>query len=42
MWWSGISNLLDEKVQKILNDGGYLHNMDFGENSSYFLSYDES
>lgn len=32
MWWSGISNLLDEKVQSVLNSGGYLHNMDFGEN----------
>lgn len=41
MWWSGISTDLDRVIAKILNDGHYLHFMDFGENGSYFVSYDE-
>jgi hypothetical protein len=40
MWWSGISSELDSVLKKITRKG-YLHNMDFGENGSYFVSYDE-
>jgi len=40
MWWSGISPELDQVLKKITKKG-YLHNMDFGENGSYFVSYDE-
>ena len=40
MWWSGITQELDGVLAKILKDG-YLHSMDFGENGSYFVSYDE-
>jgi len=40
MWWSGITPELDIVLKKITKKG-YLHNMDFGENGSYFLSYDE-
>ena len=40
MWWSGISPELDMVLRKICKKG-YLHNMDFGENGSYFVSYDE-
>ena len=40
MWWSGISPELDLVLKKITKKG-YLHSMDFGENGSYFVSYDE-
>jgi hypothetical protein len=40
MWWSGISPELDSVLKKITKNG-YLHSMDFGENGSYFVSYDE-
>jgi len=40
MWWSGISPELDVVLKKITKKG-FLHNMDFGENGSYFVSYDE-
>lgn len=40
MWWSGISPELDAVLKKITKKG-FLHNMDFGENGSYFVSYDE-
>jgi hypothetical protein len=40
MWWSGITHELDLVLKKIMSTG-YLHNMDFGENGSYFISYDE-
>jgi hypothetical protein len=41
MWWSGISDKLDAVIVNILNAGHYLHFLDYGENSSYFVSYDE-
>ena len=41
MWWSGISTELDQVIANILNAGNYLHFLDFGENGSYFVSYDE-
>ena len=40
MWWSGITQELDLVLKKIMSTG-FLHNMDFGENGSYFISYDE-
>jgi accessory colonization factor AcfC len=39
MWWSGITQELDGVLSKILQNG-YLHSMDFGENGSYFVTYD--
>ena len=41
MWWSGISAELDQVIANILNAGNYLHFLDFGENGSYFVSYDD-
>jgi hypothetical protein len=41
MWWSGISAELDQVIANILNAGNYLRFLDFGENGSYFVSYDE-
>jgi hypothetical protein len=41
MWWSGISTELDQLIAKILNAGNFLHFLGFGENGSYFVSYDE-
>jgi hypothetical protein len=41
MWWSGISTELDQVIANILNAGNFLHFLDFGENGSYFVSYDE-
>jgi len=40
MWWSGITHALDIVLKRIISTG-YLHNIDFGENGSYFISYDE-
>ncbi|KAG7364456.1 hypothetical protein IV203_037658 [Nitzschia inconspicua] len=39
MWWSGITQDLDSVLSKILKEG-YLHSMDFGENGSYFVTYE--
>ena len=41
MWWSGISAELDQVIANILNAGNFLHFLDFGENGSYFVSYDD-
>ena len=41
MWWSGISEALDEVIADILKSGNFLHYLDFGEHDSYFVSYDE-
>jgi len=41
MWWSGISPELDQVIANILNSGNYLHFLDFGDNGSYFVSYDD-
>ena len=40
MWWGGISEELDEMVQNLLESGRYLNFLDFGEDGTYFLSYD--
>jgi hypothetical protein len=41
MWWSGISDELDKVITKLLNSGNFLHNVDFGSDKSYFVSYDD-
>ena len=41
MWWSGITEELDRVIADILNAGNYLHFLDFGDNGSYFISYDD-
>lgn len=39
MWWNGGSNDLEEAITDILEDGKYIHTIDFGENESFFLSF---
>jgi len=41
MWWSGITDELDRVIGNILKANHFLHFLDFGENGSYFVSYDE-
>ena len=41
MWWGGISDELDENIQELLSTGNFLNFLDFGEDGSYFVSYDE-
>jgi hypothetical protein len=41
MWWGGISDELDENIQELLTKGNFLNFLDFGEDGSYFVSYDE-
>jgi hypothetical protein len=41
MWWGGISDELDENIQELLTTGNFLNFLDFGEDGSYFVSYDE-
>jgi hypothetical protein len=38
--WGGVSIEMDEAVQDLLDDGHSINFLDFGENSSYFVSYD--
>lgn len=40
MEWGGISEEMDEAIQQLLDDGHRLNYFDFGEDSSYFVSYD--
>lgn len=40
MEWGGISSDMDEAIQQLLEDGHHLNYFDFGEDSSYFVSYD--
>jgi hypothetical protein len=40
MEWGGISEEMDEAIQQLLEDGHRLNYFDFGEDSSYFVSYD--
>ena len=40
LFWGGISKELDELVQNLLEQDRYLNFMDFGEDGSYFVSYD--
>ncbi|CAJ1891101.1 unnamed protein product [Cylindrotheca closterium] len=41
MWWNEISEELDGEINDILDSGKYLHNMDFGDGGSFFLSFHE-
>lgn len=38
--WGGVSEEMDEAIQALLDDGNFLKFLDFGENGSYFVSYD--
>lgn len=40
LFWGGITDELDELVQSLLEQDRYLNFMDFGEDGSYFVSYD--
>jgi len=40
MWWGGVSADLDAAVQDLLDTGHKVNFIDFGEDCSYFLSYD--
>mmetsp|Transcript_17579 Transcript_17579/g.26640 ORF Transcript_17579/g.26640 Transcript_17579/m.26640 type:complete len:391 (-) Transcript_17579:66-1238(-) len=40
LWWGGISDELDELVESLLESDRYLNFLDFGDDGSYFLSYD--
>jgi hypothetical protein len=40
MEWGGISEEMDEAIQQLIEDGHRLNYFDFGEDSSYFVSYD--
>lgn len=40
MWWGGISEDLDEMIQQLLESDRYLNFLDFGDDGTYFLSYD--
>lgn len=38
--WGGGSEEMDEAIQELLDGGHYVNFLDFGENGSYFVSYD--
>lgn len=40
MWWGGISHDLDDSIQSLLDDDHYLNFLDFGDDGTFFLSYD--
>jgi hypothetical protein len=40
MWWGGVTDELDDNIQELLTHG-CLNYLDFGEDDSYFVSYDE-
>jgi len=40
MWWGGISSELDELIQNLLKEDRYLNFLDFGEDGTFFLTYD--
>lgn len=40
MWWGGISEELDEMIQSLLESNRFLNFLDFGDDGTYFLSYD--
>jgi hypothetical protein len=42
MWWGGISSELDQLIQDLLESGNYLSFIDFGDDGSYFVSYDDA
>jgi hypothetical protein len=40
MWWGGVSRELDETIQSLLDDNHYLNFLDFGDDGTFFLTYD--
>jgi hypothetical protein len=38
--WGGVSDDMEEAIQELLEEGHYVRFLDFGESSSYFVSYD--
>ena len=40
MWWGGIHSELEAAIEDLLHAGHQLHFLDFGEEGSYFVSYD--
>ena len=40
LWWGGTSDEMDDSIQQLLDSGHYLNFLDFGEEGSYFISYD--
>jgi hypothetical protein len=40
LWWGGIGEDLDDLIQSLLESDRYLNFLDFGEDGSYFVSYD--
>lgn len=40
LWWGGISDEMTESIQALLDDGHFLNFLDFGDDGSYFISYD--
>jgi hypothetical protein len=40
MWWGGVSRELDETIQSLLDDDHYLNFLDFGDDGTFFLTYD--
>lgn len=41
MYWGGTCDELDDNIQELLSRGNCLNFLDFGEDGSYFVSYDE-
>lgn len=40
LWWGGIGDELDELIQSLLESDRFLNFLDFGDDHSYFVSYD--
>lgn len=40
LWWGGISGEMRQSIATLLDDGHCLNFLDFGEDGSYFISYD--
>ncbi|GKY95226.1 hypothetical protein MPSEU_000485600 [Mayamaea pseudoterrestris] len=40
MWWGGVSKDTDKAIMDLLDDGHAIHMLDFGDDGSYFVSYD--
>jgi len=40
MWWGGIHSELEQAIEDFLDSGHQLHFLDFGDDGSYFVSYD--
>ena len=40
MWWGGIHSELQQAIEDLIDSGHQLHFLDFGDDGSYFVSYD--